>query len=45
MGTTQPTNPGSKKFKNIDKKILKYYADVQPDNKDKPSVPTSAPRP
>lgn len=41
MGTTA-TN---KKFKNIDKKILKYYADVQPDNQDKPSVSTSAPRP
>lgn len=40
MGTSQ-TN---KKFKNIDKKLLKFYANLQPDNKDKPSIRKRSPR-
>jgi hypothetical protein len=41
MDTTPQSK--SKKFKNIDKKLLKSYElNVQPDNKDKPSVSTGA---
>jgi hypothetical protein len=42
MGTTQMNN-GSKKFKNIDKKLLKFYADIQPNNKDKQDISTGSP--
>lgn len=42
MDSTQPSN-GSKKFKNIDKKLLKYYANLQSDTKDLQVIPTGTP--
>lgn len=43
MGITSKTKQ-ERKFTKADKKLLASYANVQPDNKSKPELPTSAPR-